>query len=141
MIRILLALLLWASFADASQVVLLLSATDVTGLDVANPLYLLVSGNGHAGATEADQIQYLPPGTVTNLHCGVVAPRTGNLTFTFRVGAADTSLTCTIPAGGVRCYDDTNTATIGADPRVSLGLSLSAGSFTQLTCYSYFTRT
>jgi len=135
--------------AHAGPLSLLLGTTDKHGIS-SNTLttYLLVSGMNRTSllgtsTTEADATEGLPPGTLTKLTCVVdQVPAPGTLAMTVRVGAADTSLTCTIGTAATRCSDLANTATVAADPRVAIKIvPASSPVVAQLSCRLFFNRT
>lgn len=139
-----LLVVLSAVYAVAGPISLLLGTTDKHGIvSNASTSYLLVSGSKGTSTTEADVTEGLPPGTLSKLACWVdQQPTPGTLAITVRVGAADTSITCTIGALVVRCNDMINTAAVGADPRVAIKVVPSSSpSVGQLSCHLFFNRT
>lgn len=150
--KLTLGILLLSSSAWAATSILL-ATTDNHGIvSNSSTSYMLVSGmSGNAAGnwgtslTEADVIEGLPPGTLSKLACVVdQQPNPGTWTLTVRVGAADTSLTCTIGTTATRCSDLTHTASVSSDPRVSIGVvpaSSPTATLAQLSCRVYFNRT
>lgn len=129
---------------QAGPISLLLGTTDKHGVASNSATsYLLISGTKGTSTTEADVTMGLPPGTLSKLACVVdQVPNPGTLAITVRVGAADTALTCTIGTASLRCSDYTNTATVGADPSVTIGVvPASSPVVAQLSCHLFFNRT
>lgn len=150
--KLILGILLLCSSAQGATSILF-GTTDNHGI-VSNSAtsYMLVSGmSGNASGnwgtslTEADVVEGLPAGTLSKLTCRVnQQPNPGTWTLTVRIGAADTSITCTIGTTQTRCSDVSHTATVSTDPRVTIGVvpaSSPTSALSQLSCRLYFNRT
>lgn len=142
--RIILIALALASASWAGTTSILLGTTDLGGIASSSvPTYLVMAGNHTASITEADSLEYLPPGTLSHLRCDINQPPTpGSFVITVRVGAADTSITCSIGTTALSCVDNVNTAAISTDPRVSIKITPSSTpSATQIGCSLFYQRT
>lgn len=93
-----------------------------------SPTFNHFNFTGQSGSTETVAQAPAPrAGTASNLRVRLnnALPASETLDITFRVGAANTALTCTITATGTSCSDTTNTATVAAGDLINMRTSCS----------------